>query len=68
MKGEFGGRGFQRRDDDIAADAHALAFDDGSGPAQNVARFGKENIHPDVLEDLERVEMNGLDLVVGKDA
>ena len=64
MEGELRGRGADRRLDDVAADAHPLARDDGAGVGQDLRASGIENVHADLFEETERGAMDGLDLIV----
>ena len=68
MDREFGRRRFQRVLDDLAADPHALAVHAGAGVGQDVARLGMEHVHADLLQHLQRLAVDGLDLIVREDA
>ncbi len=63
------GRGGERGPDHVAADADHLGVfvDDGPAFAENLARFGEQDLDGEVFEDGERGLVHGLDFVVGKD-
>ena len=68
MEGEFGGRRLQRLLDDVAPDPHPLAIDPRTRLLQDVARLGQQHVHADLFQHLQRLAVDGLDLVIGEDA
>jgi hypothetical protein len=68
VQGEAGRGITQRRLDQAAVEAHSLGarFDAGARLFEDVARFGVQEVHADLFEDLHRGVVDRLDLVLGE--
>ena len=68
MESELRWRSFEGLLDNVAANAHPVTLNAGTGAGVDLAGIRIDDIHADLFQHLQGLPVNHFDLVVGDDA